>query len=149
MFFRVTSANSFKLLSMDIHSATGAVRRRQRRLRQFLRHERLSVATALAEFTHHTAPRRPTMARARGEASDEMKYATGQKTPPPRAASTEYYRMDDDGDVLAPGPHPSLRCGHSRGFCGTLWRTSWISCPSCRSSMILCRRWGGTRWLNS
>ena len=69
---------------------------RERRLRQFLRHERLSVAITLAEFTHHTAPRRPTMARARG----------GQMTPPPRAASTEYYRLDDDGDVLAARPTP-------------------------------------------
>ena len=42
---------------------------------------------------------------------------------------------------LPPGRHLSLRCGHSRGFCGTLGRTSWISPPSCRSSMILCRRW--------
>ena len=35
-----------------------SMRRRQRRLRQWLRHERLSVAMALAEATHHTAPRR-------------------------------------------------------------------------------------------
>ena len=34
----------------------GAVRRRhERRLRQFLRHERLSVAMALAEYSHHTS----------------------------------------------------------------------------------------------
>ena len=78
---------------MNVNSATGAMRRRQRRLRQFLRHERLSVAMALAEFTHHTALRRPTMARAGGEES-EMNNATGQTTPPPRAASTEYYWLE-------------------------------------------------------
>ena len=39
----------------DVGGATGAARRRQRRLRQFLRHERLSVAMALAESQHHTS----------------------------------------------------------------------------------------------
>ena len=37
---------------------TGSVRRRrERRLRQWHRHERMTVAMALAEFTHHSAPR--------------------------------------------------------------------------------------------
>ena len=40
------------------------MRRRQRRLRQWLRHERLSVAMALAETSHHSAPRGQTKARA-------------------------------------------------------------------------------------
>ena len=46
------------------------------------------------------------MARARREESDEMNIAMGQTTPSPRAASTEYFRMDDDGDVLAARPTP-------------------------------------------
>ena len=45
------------------------------------------------------------MARTRGEES-EMNNATGPTTPEPRAASTEYYRLDDDGDVLAARPTP-------------------------------------------
>ena len=45
--------------------AGAAMRRRQRRLRQWLRHERLSVAMALAETNHHAAPRGQTKARAR------------------------------------------------------------------------------------
>ena len=44
------------------------MRRRQRRLRQWLRHERLSVAMALAETYHHAAPRGQTKTRAGGEA---------------------------------------------------------------------------------
>ena len=45
--------------------ATGsAMRRRQRRLRQWHRHERMTVAMALAEATHHAAPRGPKTARA-------------------------------------------------------------------------------------
>ena len=39
------------------------MRRRQRRLRSWLRHERMTVAMTLAEMTHHTAPRGPKMAR--------------------------------------------------------------------------------------
>ena len=48
--------------------AGAAMRRRQRRLRQWLRHERLSVATALAENSHHAEPRGQTKARAGGGA---------------------------------------------------------------------------------
>ena len=40
------------------------MRRRQRRLRQWLRHERFCVAMALAETSHHAAPRGQTKARA-------------------------------------------------------------------------------------
>ena len=43
------------------------------------------------------------MARATGEES-EMNNATGQMTPPPRAASTVYCSLDDDGGVLAARP---------------------------------------------
>ena len=40
----------------DAGGGTGSARRRrQRRLRSHLRHERMSVAMALAEFTHHSA----------------------------------------------------------------------------------------------
>ena len=44
------------------------------------------------------------MARARGEERDELNDATDQKTPPPRAASTVYFCLGDDGDVLAARP---------------------------------------------
>ena len=55
---------------------SAARRRRERRLRSMLRHELLTVAMALAEMTHHSAPRRPMMAMARGEES-EMNNAHG------------------------------------------------------------------------
>ena len=41
----------------DRDGASAAKRRRERRLRQFLRHERLSVAMALAAAQHHSAPK--------------------------------------------------------------------------------------------
>ena len=52
--------------------AGAAMRRRQRRLRQWLRHERLSVAMALAETNHHAAPRGQKKARAGGEARNVL-----------------------------------------------------------------------------
>ena len=84
---------------------SAARRRRERRLRSMLRHERMTVAMALAEMSHHSAPRRPIMTKAKGEES-EMNNATGQMTPPPRAASTVHYNLFDDGDVLAARPTP-------------------------------------------
>ena len=47
-----------------------ARRRRERRLRAYLRHARMSVAMALAETQHHSA-QRPKKARARGEEREE------------------------------------------------------------------------------
>ena len=39
----------------DEHAVGAAMRRRQRRLRSWLRHERMTVAMALTEMTHHAA----------------------------------------------------------------------------------------------
>ena len=48
----------------ELITPSGAARRRRaRRLRQFPRHERPTVAMALAELQHHTAPRGQRMAR--------------------------------------------------------------------------------------
>ena len=96
---------AFMLAAARAANETGAARRRQRRLRQLLRHERLSVAMALAESQHHAAPRGQSMARAGGE-EREMNTATGQKTLLPRAASTVHFSLFDDGDVLAARPTP-------------------------------------------
>ena len=65
------------------HAAGAAMRRRQRRLRSWLRHERMTVAMTLAEMTHHTAPRGPKIARV-GEVEEQVSHAgpRAQKTPP-------------------------------------------------------------------
>ena len=63
----------------------GARRRRERLLRSMLRHERMSVAMALAESLHHSA-RRPEKASARArevEEQDQHEAFRRQKTPPP------------------------------------------------------------------
>ena len=84
--------SSFALLMMDVDSAPSAARRRrERRLRQFLRHERLTVAMALAETLHHTSQGQK-IARA-SEEENEMHVAMGQTTPPPRAEAAKLYPL--------------------------------------------------------
>ena len=46
------------------HATGAARRRRERRLRAYLRYARMSVEIALTEASHHTAPRGQKMARA-------------------------------------------------------------------------------------
>ena len=86
---------------------TSAARRRQRRLRQFLRHEPLTVAMLLAE----RPPHRPTgLKQARsGGVEREVNYEPRLLYPPlPQVAATVSY-------VAAPGP---LLCTVAGGHCG-------------------------------
>ena len=92
---------------MNTDGAPSAARsRRERRLRQFLRHERLTVAMVLSDKKHHTS---------RGQRKDrsrEEEYATHYtakfpKTPSPQAAATVYHPLtDDEGGELAAGVRP-------------------------------------------
>ena len=84
--------------------AGAARRRRERRLRQFLRHERLSVAMALAEFTHHAAPRGQTMARAGG--GFEVHYTAKVRNTPPSEPGTQHFFLDDDSVPELGGSRP-------------------------------------------
>ena len=68
------------------------MRRRQRRLRSWLRHERMTVAMTLAEMTHHTAGEEVVH-----DAHDALR---GQKTPPPGVRP---------GSLSDPGPQRSDR----------------------------------------
>ena len=69
---------------MAEHAAGAAKRRRERRLRQWHCDERMTVAMALAEATHHAAPRGPKTARAQEEVERETyNVPRHQKTPPP------------------------------------------------------------------
>ena len=103
------------LASVRAANESGAARRRQRRLRQWLRHERLSVAMALAEFSHHSAPRGQKKARAGGGAREDVHGEAPDEAPPPEEPGTQYYGLDDNdsvpelsggrpGPVLDPGP---------------------------------------------
>ena len=66
-------SKQLQAVDVDVDRVSGAARRRQRRLRQFHRCERLGFAMALAEFSHHTS-RGQRMARAgRGGPRDELR----------------------------------------------------------------------------
>ena len=81
--------------------AGAARRRRERRLRQFLRHERLTVAMVLSEKKHHTS-KSQRLDRTRGEEYETHLTAEFRTTPPPQAAGTQYFTLDDvPGEVLA------------------------------------------------
>ena len=87
------------------HAGT-AKRRRERRLRQFLRHERLTVAMVLSEKKHHTS-RGQRKDRTTGEEYELNYTAKIRKTPPLAAATTEYYPLTpDEGSGMAAGGRP-------------------------------------------
>ena len=79
-------------------AARGAAwRRRQRRLRSMLRHERQTVAMALAESLHHSAQRQKT-ARA-GEWVREEVHGEVPEAPTPQEPGTQYFHLDDYDSV--------------------------------------------------
>ena len=126
---------------VDVDSVSAARRRRERRLRQFLRHERLSVAMALSEKKHHTS---------RGQRKD-------------RAGRWVRDVLHDQvpGAPTPAGALPAVR-GRARRFPATLsglaaegHRRRSSSAPSSSSptSYLWCRFWtllgcweGGIRW---
>ena len=122
--------------------AGAAMRRRQRRLRQWLRHERLSVAMLLAETQHLAAPRGQTMARAGGGGSRRTTRPSSGSTHPPgaRHAVPRPRRRQRAGSSEAPGQTGSLLClVRSSGFSGTPW-SRWLTARrSCRCLKLLCR----------
>ena len=76
---------------------SAAQRRKQRRLRSWYRHEQLTVAAALATFSHHSAPR-STTARARGGARDEV-HGRAPDDAPPQEPGTQHFKLDDEDSV--------------------------------------------------
>ena len=81
-------------------STGSARRRRERRLRSMLRHERMSVAMALAEKLHHSA-QRPEMARTGGEESEVKYTAKFRTTPPPQP---ELFSLEEEPGGGLPAP---------------------------------------------
>ena len=77
--------------------AGAAKRRRERRLRAYLRCARTSVAMALAESNHHAAPREQNMARAEEEGHEEKHNAPWrQKHPPPQRPRADAGTQTED-----------------------------------------------------
>ena len=109
------------------------MRRRQRRLRQWLRHERLSVAMAFAENSHHAAPRGQTKARAGGGARDVLHGGVSEDALP-QAAGAQFFSLGDD-DVEPPA---AVRRTFGRGAAAdgvqaALWQRL-RACSRCHSA---------------
>ena len=105
---------------MDVDSAlTAAMRRRQRRLRQFLRHERLSVALALAEKLHHTSRG---VRGLRGRST--TRYDDRSPLLPSQSSSVS------KASPAGAGQHLCLRSLAGRNvWSGTPWSTGSRACP--------------------
>ena len=99
--------------SMAEH-AGAAKRRRERRLRAYLRYARMSVAMALAESNHHAAPRGRNMARTGVEGHEEQHSAPRRQKPlppqlPQRADAGTQTVTEQDVQVAIPQEHTSER----------------------------------------
>ena len=78
--------------------AGAAKRRRERRLRAYLRYARMSVAMALAESNQHAAPRGQNMASAEEEGLEEKHNAPWRQKPLPPQRPRE---IEDDAEHTA------------------------------------------------
>ena len=85
---------------------SAAQRRRQRRLRSWWRHEQQSIAAALATSQHHSALRGQKKARAEEGGFRVELCGEDPFHPPPQAAGTVYYPMDEDDVLAARGSRP-------------------------------------------
>ena len=112
-----------------------ARRRRERRLRSMLRHERMTVAMALAESTHHSS--RGQDGQGRGVGARAELHGEDPEAPHTPAGALQPRRRARRGACQ----HLCLRslAGRTR-WCGTSWKISAPSARSCRSSIFLCRR---------
>ena len=91
---------------MNVERAAGAAqRRRGRRLRAALRHERQSIAMALAELTHHTAQRGQRMARA-GEWEREALQGDVPEQPTFQEPGTYFFDLADESVSELGGTRP-------------------------------------------
>ena len=124
-------------------AAGAARRRRERRLRSWLKHERMTVAMALAEASHHTAR----TARARGWVRDEA----FPKHPPPRSparGTSALTTMTACRSSGARGLTASLVSGRRSESRGASWSRSLTQHPFFLFSTILSRSWW-TQWRKS
>ena len=112
-----------------------ARRRRERRLRSMLRHERMTVAMALAEFSRRSSWGQRMARLGCGGTSRTTRRRSGRPPHPSRSSS-------------ASKKSPAGACQHlclrslagRRRWSGTSW-SIWPSLPPwCKSSMLLCRR---------
>ena len=95
----------WSLRGSDEHAAGAAMRRRQRLLRSWLRHERMTVAMLLAERERHTAQRGQKLAR-RGEWVREEVHGQAPVEPTPQTAGVQHFSLDGDEPPAVKGTRP-------------------------------------------
>ena len=88
-----------------------------------------------------SGPCRTTVYGARGQDTAE--------TPDPPTPQPELFILfEEEPGGVRPGVGHGP-CAAGEGFCGTFWSTGSRRAPSCRSSMLLCRRVGTSWWKRS
>ena len=127
----------------SVAHATAAARRRQRRLRQFLRHERLTVAMLLADSDHQTAPRGQKQATSGEEVRVTRRRAHSCATDgEPAGGFAQAPSISRSPSRLPKCPrsrrHPVFlaRCSARRRWRSSLWKCQ-LSCLFLRSSSRL------------
>ena len=105
-----------------------ARRRRERRLRSMLRHERMTVAMALADFSHHSS-RGQRMARARVWGHEQNYTAKVRKPPTPQP---ELFSLEEETGGGLPAPLSEVagrqdKVVTSRSWCRGLFPWSCLS----------------------
>ena len=91
---------------VNVERAAGAAqRRRGGRLRAALRHERQSIAMALAELTHHTAPQGQRMARV-GRWEREALHGDFPEQPTPQEPGTQFFDLAEGSVSELGGTRP-------------------------------------------
>ena len=138
------------MMASEQPGSGAARRRRQRRLRSWLRHERMTVAMALAESTHHSS-RGQTIARA-GVWGREMNYTATIRdplsppplSPPPPLTPTHTHPSRSSAASTRKSPAGrgltgSSRSGRRRRFSGTPWSSLPTTLLGCRRLTFLCR----------
>ena len=121
------------MMASEQPGSGAAQRRRQRRVRSWLRHERMTVAMALAESTHHSS-RGQTIARA-GVWGHELNYTATVRNPPPPPAGALHPLRRRALQVAATDRMPTLSGPQSAGsaaHCGPdCRRRSWVADARC------------------
>ena len=121
------------MMASEQPGSGAAQRRRQRRLRSWLRHERMTVGMALAESTHHSS-RGQTIAWA-GVWGREMNYTATIRNPPTH--QPELFSLEEEPGGSRPDRLFEVRPQEA------VQRHTWSSLPTtlpgCRRLTFLCR----------
>ena len=147
--FCVTFRSS-PVVDMSVHGDHGsgaAKRRRDRLLRVHWRHDQFTLQMVLAAVQHHSysALRRQSTATRAGEWEREMNYTAKTRGDLPPHPPHLHHHTTPHPELLASARKSPAEGGQGRSR--TLRRRRGSSrAPSCRSSMLQCRR-VGTSWL--